>query len=255
MATAAASVKIKRLRQRFGISAPRLSIRTHLAWYWRALAAVLVLSVFLAMALWIYEAGQRIAGFQSEASARELQSLRESVVRLDDELSRLRSLAGSGESSLQIERTAQQQMALQFKVLEAENAALKQDLAFFEGLIPASEAGGTDSGLKINRLRIEPEGSVGQYRYRMLLVHNSGRQAKESRGALQLLVKVQQDGKDAMIIFPSESERSPQRFRFEIKSFQRVEGGFSVPPGAVLREVEVRVLQDGVMRARQSVAL
>lgn len=254
MAIAAASVRIKRLRQRFGISAPRLSIRTQLAWYWRVLAMVLVLSVSLALGHWIYDAGQRIAGFQSEEAGREIQSLRASVARLDAELSRLRSIAGSGESSLQIERTAQQQMAQQVKMLEIENAGLKQDLAFFESLIPASESAG-ESGVKINRLRIEPDSAVGQYRYRMLLVHGGGRQVKESRGALQLLVKVQHGGKDVMIIFPAEGERNPQQFRFDIKNFQRVEGGFAVPSGAVVKNVEVRVLQDGVMRARQSVAL
>lgn len=254
MAIAAASVRIKRLRQRFGISAPKLSIRTQLAWYWRVLALVLVLSVSLALGHWIYDAGQRIAGFQSEEAGREIQSLRASVARLDSELSRLRSIAGSGESSLQIERTAQQQMAQQVKALETENAGLKQDLAFFESLIPASESAG-ESGVKINRLRIEPDSAVGQYRYRMLLVHSGGRQGKESRGALQLLVKMQQGGKDVMIIFPSEGERNPQQFRFDIKNFQRVEGSFTVPSGAVVKNVEVRVLQDGVMRARQSVAL
>ena len=40
MATSGASVKFKRLRQRFGISAPKLAIRTHVAWYWRALAII-----------------------------------------------------------------------------------------------------------------------------------------------------------------------------------------------------------------------
>lgn len=254
MATAGTSIKLKRLRQRFGISAPKLAIRTHVAWYWRLLATVAVLSVSLALAAWIYDAGRRIAGFQSEESGREIQLLTERVAELDGELTRLRSVAGSGESSLQIERATQQQLAQQVKALEAENAGLKQDLAFFEGLIPSSESGG-DLGVKINRLRIEPESLSGQYRYRMLLVHNGGRQAKEFRGGLQLLVKVQHNGKDVMITLPSESEQNPQRFRFEIRHFQRVEGVFSVPAGAVVKSVEARVLQDGVVRARQSVTL
>lgn len=254
MAIASASVKLKRLRQRFGISAPKLAIKTHVAWYWRALVTVAVLSVSFAIAAWIYDAGRRIAGFQSEESGRAALSLREQVAELSGELIKLRSIAGSGESSLQIERTAQQQLAQQVKALESENSGLKQDLAFFEGLIPASESAG-EVGVKINRLRIEPEFLAGQYRYRMLLVHNGGRQAKEFRGGLQLLVKVQQGGKDVMITLPSESEQNSRQFRFEIKYFQRVEGVFLVPVGAVVKNVEARVLQDGVVRARQSVAL
>jgi hypothetical protein len=55
------------------------------------------------------------------------------------------------------------------------------------------------------------------------------------------------------MITPSSTESNPQRFRFEIKHFQRIEGVFSVPSGAVVKEVEVRLLQDGSLRARQSV--
>jgi hypothetical protein len=254
MATAGTSVKLKRLRQRFGISAPKLSIRTHVAWYWRVLATVAVLSVSLAFAAWIYDAGRRIAGFHSEESSREIQTLRERAAELDQELAKLRSIAGSGESSLQIERATQQQLSRQVKALEAENAGLKQDLAFFEGLIPASESGG-EVGVKISRLRVEPESVAGQYRYRMLVVHNGGRQTKEFRGTLQFLVKVQQAGKDVMIAFPSEAEQGSQKFSLEIKHFQRAEGVFSVPKGAVVKSVEARLLQDGVVRARQSVTI
>ena len=109
MAIAGASVKLKRLRQRFGINAPKLSIRTHVAWHWRALATVAVLSVSFAVVAWIYDAGRSIAGFQSGESSREIQSLKGRVAELDEELGKLRSIAGSGESSLQIERAAQQQ--------------------------------------------------------------------------------------------------------------------------------------------------
>ena len=254
MATSGASVKFKRLRQRFGISAPKLAIRTHVAWYWRALAIIAILSVSLAFAAWIYDAGRRIAGFDSNESVREIQSLRNYVMELDTELTKLRSLAGSGESSLQIERATQRQLYRQVKDLEVENAALKQDLAFFEGLMPSSEMG-DEAGVKINQLRIVRDGASGDYRYRMLVVNNGGRQVRELKGSLQLLVKMQQGGKDAMITLPSDTEPNLQRFRFEIKHFHRLEGVFSVPSGAVVKEVEVRLLQDGAVRAKQSVTL
>ena len=254
MATSSASVKLKRLRQRFGISAPKVAIRTHVAWYWRALAMIAVLSVSFALAAWIYDAGRRIAGFDSNESVREIQSLRNYVMEIDEELTKLRSLAGSGESSLQIERATQKQLSRQVKSLELENAALKQDLAFFEELMPTSDSG-EETGIKIDRLRVESDGSPGEYRYRMLVVNNGGRQAKEIKGALQLLVKVQLGGKDAMITVPSDKDSNPQRFRFEIKHFHRLEGGFSVPDGAVIKSVEARLLQDGIVRAKQSATL
>lgn len=254
MAIPGASVKLKRFRRRFGISAPKLAIRTHVAWYWRALVVVVMLSLSLSLVAWVYDAGVRIGGFKGSDSVREIQSLRDHVMELDAELTKLRSLVGSGESSLQIERATQRQLSRQAKELEVENAALKEDLAFFEGLVPTSESG-DEQGVRIDNLRVSPGGSAGEYRYRMLVVNSGGRQGKDLKGSLQLLVKVEQSGKNAMIALPSSAEASSQRFRFEIKRFHRLEGVFSVPAGSVAREVEVRLLQDGTVRAKQSVVL
>lgn len=255
MAIPGASVKFKRLRRRFGIGAPKLAIRTHVAWHWRALAVVVMLCVSLLLVAWVYDAGVRIGGFKGSDSVREIQSLRDHVMELDAELTKLRSLVGTGESSLQIERATQKQLSRQAKELEVENAALKEDLAFFEGLVPTSESGDDEQGVRIDNLRVGSAGSAGEYRYRMLVVNGGGRQGKELKGTLQLLVRVEQDGRNAMITLPSGAEANSQKFRFEIKRFHRLEGVFSLPAGAVAREVEVRLLQDGVVRAKQSVIL
>ena len=253
MASPSTAVRLKRLRQRFGISAPKVSVRTHVAWYWRALLIIVVLSFSLAAAAWIYDAGRAIAGFDSQSSAEKMGALREKVATLEAEVAQLRGVTSAADSNLKVEKAAQQQLAQQVKALEAENAGLKQDLAFFEGLVP--EGGVGEPGVRINRLRFDPEGSGGQYRYRMLLVFNGNKQVREFRGTLQFVLKVQQGGKDVMITAPSESDPNPQRYRVEIRNFQRVEGVLSVPAGAVLKSVEARLLQDGAVRARQTLNL
>lgn len=253
MAASGASVRLKRLRQRFGISAPRLAIRTHVAWYWRLFAAVAVLSVSLALAVWMYDAGRRIAGFHSDESVREIQSLRNHLMELDAELTKLRGLAGTGESNLKIERATQQQLSRQVEALESENAALREDLAFFEGLMPLE--GGAEAGVRIDKFRIDQVGVTGEYRYRMLVVNSGSKHSKEFAGTLQLLLKVRRGGKDDMIILPSDAEEDNKHYRFEVKNFHRLEGVFSVPKGAVPVSIEARLLQDGSVRARQSVTL
>lgn len=253
MAVTATAVKLKRLRQRFGISAPKVAVRTHVAWYWRAAAVVAMLSVSLALAAWIYDAGRNIAGFDSATTSEVLGVLRARTSELEAEVRALRGIASGADSNLKIERAAQQQLVQQVRMLEAENAALKQDLAFFEGLVPDSI--GAEQAVRINRFRVEPDGANGQYRYRLLLTHNASRQQKEFHGKLQFLLKVQQGGKDAMIAVPAESDTDRQRFALEVKYFLRAEGALPVPPGAVLKSVEARILQDGVVRARQTINL
>ena len=149
MAAAGAAVKLKRLRQRFGISAPKLAIRTHVAWYWRAVAVVVLLSISLALAEWVYDAGRSIAGFDSRTSSQALADLKARVAELESELAVVRGVASAADSNLKIERVAQQQMGQQVRALESENAALKQDLAFFEGLLPDSIGG--EQGVRSGR--------------------------------------------------------------------------------------------------------
>ncbi|MBE2257549.1 MAG: hypothetical protein IAE88_01750 [Rhodobacteraceae bacterium] len=254
MATGGASLKLKRLRQRFGINAPRLAVRTHFPWYLRALAVVAMLSAMLILAAWIFEAGKRTATFQGNASVRENGLLRARVSQLESELARLRDSKGSGESNLQIERATHQELTLQIKALEEQNAALKHDLAFFENLMSASNTS-ADAGIRIERMRVDPEATSGQYRYRMLLVNSGGQRAKEFKGTLEIVLQVRQADKDVMIRLPSRVERNAGNFNLEIKHYQRIEGLFSVPPGATLKSVEARVLRDGQVRARQSLAL
>jgi len=252
MVAPGSSLKFRRLRQRFGVNAPKLSIRTHIAWYWRALGAVVVLSLSLALSAWIYDTGRRFAGFHSEESARQIEGLQSQLAELGAEVLRLRVMAGAGESAVQIERTAQQQLSQQVQLLELENAKLKQDLAFFEGML--SPTGARQEGpVSINRLQVEPAGAPGKYRYRLLVVNNLPRQAKPFSGTLQLLLRMRVEDQDVMIEHPRSSDPGSQRISLEIRNFQRVEGEFSVSAGAVLKDVEARILQDGVVRVRQSV--
>jgi hypothetical protein len=242
---------LKKFRQRFGISAPRMTVKTHVAWYWRMLGLVVVLSCSFALSAWMYDSGRRFAGYDRSESELQLSQLRESVTKMAQETAELRASVNASESKLQIERSAQTQLGRQVKSLEDENARLKEDLAFFENLMPSENR---DNSLLINRFRAEPGALPGEYRYRLLLLQG-GRRDKPFQGNLQLLVTLQEDGKDAIIALPEEG--APQAYRISFKYFQRVEGTFRVTPGARVKMVQVRVFENGStqVRATQSFSL
>ena len=104
------AVALRRWRSRYGISAPRVAVRTHIPWYWRILATIAVLSISIAIAGWVYDAGRKIAGFDRRETEQEMTALRDRVDELQKEAAKLRALVNAGESNLQIERTAQQQL-------------------------------------------------------------------------------------------------------------------------------------------------
>ena len=246
------AIRLKRFRRNFGISAPRLAIHAHTPWYWRALIAVSFILLLLVVSILAYES-YRSSGFDRDEAEREILRLKKQEQDLNEELEQLRVLAKTRESEFQIKETLQQQLSEHVQQLETENTTLKQDLAFFETLMPSSMNG--QEGIKVDHLKISSGDKPGEYRYRMLVVNNFGSQTKVIKGNLRLSLKVRQNGKDVMITIPAESEPIPPHFNFEIKYFYRFEGVFSIPEGSALKSVEANLMQNEVVLAKQSVNL
>ncbi len=255
MATSRSSVILKRLRQRFGIRAPKMTVKLHVAWHWRALQWILILSISFAFSAWIFETGRKITGFDDSDLKEELSALKKQMHTQEEELSKLQSQADTGESSLQIERSTLKKLTEQVRGLEQENIALKEDLAFFERMIPA-QSDRNNNGVRIDQFNIDAvAGSPNEYHYRMLIVNGSDKKTPDFRGNYQLSLQTSQGLKDAMILVPAASERDTQKFKLDVKYFRRIEGVFSIPAGSVLKTVEVRLLQEGAVRTKQMIKL
>lgn len=234
----------KLLRRRLSISAPRVSVRSHLPWPLRWALLALVLGFSAALALWAFETGRDIAGLDREAQ-RELAMLRREVVQLRDERDRAQAIANSAESLLKMEQVAQERLAQQLRVVEIENQELKSDLGFFERLLPTSGK----SELVVRGLQAEIVGN-GQLRYQ-LLVMQQGKAPAEFKGRYELTLKGQLEGQAWS---QSPSGGAPRSLQF--RQYQRVDGMLSFPALAVVDAVQVKVLDaQGGVRASQDVSL
>lgn len=253
LASSRAALTLRRLRGRFGIAAPRVAVRTHVPWYWRASMAALVLAVGLALAGWIYDAGRRFAGFDRRLSESEIAALRDRSVELEREVARLRSIADAAENSQRIDKTAIEQLTAQVKTLSDENTHLKESLAVFENL-----AGGRagSEGLQLTSLRVEPDGQPGHYRYRVLASWRGPDTKKEFAGNLQFHVTLQYpDGRNVMMFIPRPGEPESFRFAVSFRTLRRLEGSFQVPAEAKLSRVEARLVQEGTVKASLGITL
>ncbi|HRE17384.1 MAG TPA: hypothetical protein PLW86_10045 [Rhodocyclaceae bacterium] len=239
MPTPAVTLRLRRFRRRFGMTAPRVSVRTHVAWYWYALALLVLIAGVAAVVWWLAKQGE------VSLMENEVLGLRSQVQSQDAEIIRLRLLTGTEQSAVQVERTAQQQLLSRLKQLEQENALLKEDMALFERLVPADVA---ESTLRIERLGLLAEPESGKYRYRLLLRFQPGKQEKEFRGRLQLTLTYLLAGKEALINFPAGKE-APGEYMIDVRNFLRKEGMISLPAGARVKRIEARVLQGGTVRA------
>ena len=232
----------KLFRRRMSISAPRMIVRSHLPWPIRWAVLALAFGFSAALALWAFEFGKDIAGLERGAKE-ELVQLRSEVQRLRDERERAQSIANTADSLLKTERATQDKLMQQLRQAEAEVLALKGDLGFFERLLPAA-----GEGLAVRALQAE-QVQPGQLRYQMLLMQ-SGKSPAEFKGRYELQAAGTLDGKPWTIALPA----GPQPI--SLRQYARVEGRLDHPAAAVVKTVQVRVIDNhGGVRATQTVKL
>lgn len=245
------AVSLRRLRGRFGISAPKVAVRPHVPWYLMALRTVIVLGLALAFAGWMYDVGRSFAGFDRGESEQELKTLRTKLEAAEEELGNLRKLASGSQSSLEIERTAQKHISEQAKTLESENSKLKEEVAVLENLLAGTGKGNAPG---VARLAVEAAGN-GSYRFHVLLTSGGGRSDQPVEGNLQIGVTVIQGGKPVMLTFPSAAERDSPRFHTSFRRFIRQDGTFQVPADAKVQDVEARLVVNGAVVATRKITL
>ena len=233
----------RKLRQRFGIAAPKVSVRTHVPWYLRWLGVAVMLAFSAALAAWMYDAGRRFAGFDRSEVVQELSAARSELAKMRDELERLRAIANAADSKVSIERTAQQKLAQQARTLEQDNARLREELAIFESMLSSETA--STAPLAVLRFKVEPETLPGEFRYRVLLLASGPRRGKEFQGRLELVVNLTEGGRGAIIMIPGQGQSDSASFHLAFKHFQRIDGTFRVNPSAKVVSVQVRIYETG----------
>ncbi|WP_372528301.1 DUF6776 family protein [Piscinibacter sp.] len=230
----------KLMRRRLSISAPRMIVRSHLPWPLRWALIALVFGFSAAIAMWAFEFGKDIAGLDRDAKA-ELATLRVEVAQLQAERERNLSIANTAESLLKTEKAAQDRLAQQLKTIEAENLALKGDLGFFQRLLPA----GASEGVSIRSLQAELK-APGQLRFQLLILQ-AGKRLPEFNGSYDITLLGTLDGKPWSFTPPG----GPKAL--QMKQYLRIEGMLDHPPQAVVKTVQVRVMDaSGGVRATQT---
>jgi hypothetical protein len=221
-------MRLKLLRRRLSISAPRMIVRSHLPWPLRWAVVALMIGFSAAIALWAFEFGKNIAGLDRH-SVDELQALRVEVAQLRGEREKAISVANTAQSLLTAEKTVQ-------------DMELKADLGFFERLLPAGAA----DGVTIRGLQAEAK-APGQLRFQLLAMQ-AGKRAPEFNGRYDMTLSGTLDGKPWVFARPGGAQA------LQFKQYARVEGVIDYPPQAVVKTVSVRVMDlSGAVRATLTV--
>lgn len=242
-------MRFRLLRRRLTISAPRMAVRSALPWPFRWALLAIVLGFCAAIGLWAFEFGKDIAGLE-KGSKDELMQLRANAAALQTEMLALKaerdkaqSIANTADTLVTAEKASQEKLIAQVKQLEADNRTLRDDLGFFEKLIPS---GGTE-GVAIRGLQAElisPTTLKWQ-----TLVMQAGRNTQEFAGRLEITLVGTANGKTWTASLPDGS------MPVKLKQYGRLEGEFQIPPQTVVKSVSARVLEGTTVRATQTLKL
>ena len=226
-----------------------MAVRSTMPWPLRWVVAAVVLGFCAAIGLWAFDFGRDIAGLDHGVRGEvvrlraELEGVRVELGRAKDDRDQAQSIANTAGTLVTSEKAMQEKLAMQVKQLEVENRSLRDDLGFFEKLIPTS---GVD-GVAIRGLQAEVQ-SGNQLHWQVLVIQAS-RNAAEFSGRMEVSFTGVVNGKAWTVALPG----GPQPVK--LKQYGRLEGIFEVPAQVQVRGMTARLLDGNTVRASQSVKL
>ncbi len=242
-------MRVRLFLRRLTVSAPRMSVRSALPWPFRWAVLALVLGFCAAIGLWAFEFGKDIAGLDSGTKEELLQTrseivaLRAQLVSLKAQRDKAQGIANTSETLMTSDRVARERLASLVKQLQADNQTLRDDLGFFEKLIPAT--GG--EGIVIRGLQAELRNGH-EIKWQVLMIQ-ARKNPPEFTGRLELTFNGIQNGKPWVSTLPG----GP--LAFKLKQYARLEGVFELPPAVAVKGVGAKVMEGSVIKAMQSIKL
>ncbi len=230
-------MRLRPLRRRLSRNGPRLAVRTHTPWFVRTLFAALVLGFSAALALWAFEQGKSIAGLAAN-SRQVVQELQNEIELLRGQVDSDQTKINTADSLLTAEKAAQSKLAERLAELEAENQRLQDDLGFFKNLIPAV------SGSQVAIRSVQAQQDKLALTWQVLLLQPM-KNPPNFQGKLVFSVTGVQ-GAQAW------TQNLPEQL-VKLSQYQRVAGSFVLPPDVKVQSLTVKLLEQGVVRATQTI--
>lgn len=226
-----------------------MAVRSALPWPFRWAVLAIVFGFCAAIGLWAFEFGKDIAGLE-RGSKDELLRLRSELVSLREELARTQasrdqaqSIANTAGTLVTTEKAAREQLVAQVQQLDMDNRRLRDDLGFFEKLIPAS---GND-GVAIRGVQAELTGAT-TVKWQVLVIQ-AAKNAPEFAGKLELSFIGTLNGKPWTGTLPE----GPKAIA--LRQYGRFDGEFELPAQAVLKQVSAKVTDASGVKSTQSIKL
>jgi hypothetical protein len=217
----------------------QLKVKHHNPWKTRVF--ILLGALALGVGGWsLFDYGRYQAGYDSHESDLEQLRLVALVDELQDDIELLREQKAQLERAAQIERQAYNELDTNLKVLQGEILELKEELAFYRGIVSPKEA---SRGLHLQRFSLESNG-LRSYRYTVVLTQVLKNDSL-ARGRVKLLIEGQQGNEPKTLDLTALSENSVKELDYRFKYFQSLEGDLQLPKGFKPMRATAQILPGG----------
>jgi len=226
-----------------------MSVRSALPWPFRWVVLAMVFGFCSAVGLWVFEFGRDIAGLdrgikeQLLQARSEIEILRGQIDLLKTERDQAQSVANTVGTVLTTEKVARDRLTELNKQLASENQGLKDDLGFFEQLIPSS--GAATQSLAIRGLQAQLLTS-GEIKWQVLVIQ-AAKNPVEFDGQLELVFSGYAKGR------PWTGSPPGGFVAIKVKQYGRVDGVYQPPADLVVKTMTAKLYQGQIVRTLQAV--
>lgn len=217
-----------------------LVVKPHTPWKTRLIYSLIV--VVLVISGWsIYDYGRYSAGYDSREARIAQGELLGIKDDLEHQIAELREQKALLERAAQIEREAYNDLDATLKVLQGEILELKEELAFYRGIVSPKDA---SRGLQLQSVKLESNGIRRNFHYKIVLTQV----LKNDRLAIG---KVKMDidglqGKEPVTLSLNQiTEKSIKDLNYRFKYFQNIEGDIILPENFEPLRINVQILPRG----------
>ena len=217
-----------------------LVVKPHYPWKTRILY-ILALVVLLAAGWAFYDYGRFSAGYDSRDAGQAYEEMLDIKDDLERQVADLREQKALLERAAQIEREAYNDLDATLKVLQGEILELKEELAFYRGIVSPREA---SRGLHLQSLELTPLGESRTYRYKVVLTQVL-KNDRLATGKVKMQVQGLRNGEPAVLSLRQITEKSVKDLSYRFKYFQNIEGDIELPEGFTPLRMSIQILPRG----------
>jgi hypothetical protein len=197
--------------------------------------------VLMASGWGLYDYGRFSAGYDSKEAAEAYTEMLDIKDDLERRIVELREQKAVLERAAQIEREAYNDLDATLKVLQGEILELKEELAFYRGIVSPREA---SRGLQLQRLELQHNGVSRSYRYKVVLTQVV-KNDRLASGKVRLQVEGLRGGEPTTLSLHEITEKSVKELSYRFKYFQNIEGDIEIPENFEPLRLSVEILPYG----------